>query len=133
MTVSARIASIIKEKGITQKAVAQACGLTPSTVNTWINCNSDSIPSQHILPICQLLGVSPEELLGGEASPVIHVQEVIPDGYIHLDETERKFIAVLRELSWESQIVVMNTAISERRAASTKGDVGIGAGEASMG
>jgi len=131
MTIGARILVLLKERGITQKSLAEACNITPSTVNTWIKTDAESIPSSYILPISKVLGISADELLGCEPVPV--VQEVIPDGYIHLDETEKKLIAILRELDWESQIVVMNAAVAEKRSNSAQGDNSVAASAANVG
>lgn len=121
MTISARLAKLITDKGIRQKDIAEVCNVRPSTVNTWLKTNSDSIPSAYIMPISQLLSISPIELLGGDPSSAT---ETIPDDYVQLDETEKKLITIWRELDWEGQIVVMNAAVSEHRAIVMKGNGG---------
>ena len=77
MTISARISNALKEKGIPQKAIAEAVDVAASTVSTWMKSNGDNIPSGYIMPICRLLDMQPEELLeGAEHRDVI---EIIPD------------------------------------------------------
>lgn len=124
MTISERLQALLKEKGVTQKALALALNLTPSTVNTWIKSNSDSIPSSYIVPICDILKISTQELLTGV--PAGTVIKVIPDGYILLDEQEKRLINIFREIPWDSQIVVLNTAIAEQRSNSAQGNNGHG-------
>lgn len=123
MTISARLAQLITDKGIRQKDIAEVCNVRPSTVNTWIKTNSESIPSAYIIPISQFLNISPIELLGGDPCTAT---AAIPDDYVQLNDTEKKLITVWRELEWEGQIVVMNAAISEHRAVSMKGNGGNG-------
>lgn len=124
MTISERLAMLLKQKGVTQKAIANALNLTPSTVNTWIKSNSDNIPSSYIAPICEFLNISTQELLTG--IPAGAVVEVVPDGYILLDAQEKRLINIFRDLPWDSQIVVLNTAIAEQRSNSAQGNNGHG-------
>lgn len=131
MTISSRIAAAIKEKGITQKAVAEVVNVTPSTVNTWIKTNSESIPSAYIMPICRLLGMSPEELL--EGAPHQDVVEVIPDGYVLLSEEESRLVGLLRQLDWMGRNVVLNAAIIELRSKAMQGNDSVAEGETKMG
>jgi transcriptional regulator with XRE-family HTH domain len=131
MTISSRIAAALKEKGITQKAVAEVVNVTPSTVNTWIKTNSESIPSAYIMPICRLLGMSPEELL--EGAPHQDVVEVIPDGYVLLSEEESRLVGLLRQLDWMGRNVVLNAAIIELRSKAMQGNDSVAEGETKMG
>lgn len=131
MTISSRIAAAIKEKGITQKAIAEVVNVTPSTVNTWIKTNSESIPSAYIMPICRLLDMQPEELLDGAARK--EVVEVIPDGYVKLSEEEHRLIDLLRQLDWMGRNVVLNAAIMELRSRATQGNDSAAKGETKMG
>lgn len=53
----------LRVKGLTQKAVAQLLGVTPSTVNQWITGKRE--PSYDILlQICKVLNSTPTLLLG---------------------------------------------------------------------
>lgn len=131
MTISSRITAALKEKGITQKAVAEVVNVTPSTVNTWIKTNSESIPSAYIMPICRLLGMSPEELL--EGAPHQDVVEVIPDGYVLLSEEESRLVGLLRQLDWMGRNVVLNAAIIELRSKAMQGNDSVAEGETKMG
>ena len=118
MTISARISNALKEKGIPQKAIAEAVDVAASTVSTWMKSNGDNIPSGYIMPICRLLDMQPEELLeGAEHRDVI---EIIPDDYF-------------RGLDEESQIVVLNAAVMEKRASSAQGNDGAHESKENMG
>ena len=131
MTISMRIATALKQKGITQKTLAETVGLTPSSVNTWIKSNTDSIPSSCIMPICRLLDMQPEELL--EGAPRRDVIEVIPDGYVKLSEDERRLVDLIRQLDWMGRNVVLNAAIMELRNNAVQGSDSTSKGEEKMG
>lgn len=119
MTISARISNALKEKGIPQKAIAEAVDVAASTVSTWMKSNGDNIPSGYIMPICRLLDMQPEELLeGAEHRDVI---EIIPDDYVQLSKAEQRLLNIFRGLDEESQIVVLNAAVMEKRASSARG------------
>ena len=131
MTISSRIAAALKEKGITQKAIAEVVNVTPSTVNTWIKTDSESIPSAYIMPICQLLDMQPEELLNGTTRK--EVVEVVPEGYVELSDEEHHLIDILRQLDWMGRNVVLNAAIMELRSKSAQGNDSLGKGQEKMG
>ena len=113
MTISARISDLLRQKGITQKALAETIGVTPSTVNTWIKTDAESIPSAYIMSVCRLFEICPEELLDG--TPGANTNATIPDGYEQLDESESRLISILRSLDWEGKNIVINAAIMEHR------------------
>ena len=48
-----------------QKELAEAIGLPPSTVNSWIMRGRD-VPARYLGPVAEFLGVSVYELLGLE-------------------------------------------------------------------
>ena len=58
-----------KEKGMTQKDVAERIGVSDKTISKWENGNS--VPDTEILTsLCQSLDISVNELLSGEKLPV---------------------------------------------------------------
>lgn len=64
-TIGDRIASLRKEKGITQEEMAEKLGVTPQAVSKWEN--DISYPDILLLPkIAEMLGVTVDELLSGE-------------------------------------------------------------------
>lgn len=131
MTISSRIAATIKAKGITQKAIAEILNVTPSTVNTWIKSDSESIPSAYIMPICGLLDMQPEELLCGVKREDATI--AIPDDYVKLSEEELHLIDLVRQLDWMGRNVVLNAAIVELRSKTAQGNDGAAKGETKMG
>lgn len=104
MTIIERVQSYAKERGIKQNNLAEACGVAPATISTWIKNSVDEIPSKSIIPLARLLGVTPMELLTGE--------RYYSDG--SNDETQ-KLIDLFDQLEWEGRHVVMATAIQENR------------------
>ena len=71
------------------------------------------------MPICRLLDMQPEELLeGAEHRDVI---EIIPDDYVQLSKAEQRLLNIFRGLDEESQIVVLNAAVMEKRALLRRG------------
>lgn len=113
MTISERISAALKEKGITQKALANVLNVTPSTVCTWVKTNSESIPSAYIMPICRTLGMEPEELLDGVVPQP--EQEKAEGEQFFLNENESRLVSILRKLDWEGSTVVLHAAIQELR------------------
>ena len=83
MTISGKIFELIKEKGMTQKEFGRRTGIPQSTISDWkgkkLNPASDKI-----LIICDVLEVTPYELLGGTQSS----KYVIPDHVIIEKDTE---------------------------------------------
>ncbi len=64
MLISERIYKILEEKGITQKEFADRTGISQSTVSDWRRKGTNP-SSDKILIICQVLGITPYELLEG--------------------------------------------------------------------
>ena len=59
------IAAMRRERGMTQRELAEALGLSNRTISKW-ECG-DGLPElANILPLCELLGVTADELLRGE-------------------------------------------------------------------
>ena len=61
------IAFLAKEKKITLANLAEQLGITRQGLQTTIE--RGSFPINKVVPICQILGISPNELLGWEAAP----------------------------------------------------------------
>ena len=132
MTISERILQVSKEKGITQKAIAETINVTPSTVNSWIKTNSENIPSSYVIPISKLLGLTPEELIEGKKPEL--VKKAPAQDFSILSENEKYLLAIFRNLDTDGQIVVLNAAILEKRSASSiQGKDGFETSKAEMG
>ena len=63
------IAAVRRERGYTQRALAEALGLSEKTVSKW-ECGKGLPEPGYMLPLCQLMGVSVNELLEGERIPL---------------------------------------------------------------
>ena len=59
------VATLRKEKGITQKELAEQLGVTDKAVSKWERAVSSPDISL-LIPLAEVLGVSTGELLGGE-------------------------------------------------------------------
>lgn len=107
MTMMERLVPALKEAKIPKRRLCEALGLPPSTFYSWMN--HGDIPGQYVMPICRFLNVTPQWLLEG-------VEELpVPDGYVHLSESERFVIDSLRAVDYEGQVVITNAIIQERR------------------
>lgn len=63
-TVSDRIFELLKEKKMTQKEFAQRAGIAESSISDWKRKRTNPV-SDKILIICEVLEVTPYELLSG--------------------------------------------------------------------
>lgn len=64
MLISERIFDLMKARGMTQKEFAKATGIAESTISDWKRKKTNPV-SEKILTICQILQVTPYELLSG--------------------------------------------------------------------
>ena len=59
------IAEARKERGLTQRVLAEALGVSNRTISKW-ECGEGLPELANILPLCELLQVTADELLRGE-------------------------------------------------------------------
>ena len=64
MTISERIFELIKERGMSQKEFSERTGIAQSSISDWKRKKTNPV-SEKILIICEVLEVTPYELLGG--------------------------------------------------------------------
>lgn len=64
MTISERIFELIKDRGMTQKQFSEATGIAQGSISDWKKKKTNPV-SEKIMIICEVLKVSPEELLSG--------------------------------------------------------------------
>ncbi len=64
MTISERIFERLKQLNMTQKEFGERTGILPSTISEWKK-NKTNPSSEKIMPICEVLDVTPEWLLSG--------------------------------------------------------------------
>ena len=62
MTISERIFSLLDARGMSQKEFSELTGIAQSTISDWKRKKTDPV-SEKILIICEVLGVTPYELL----------------------------------------------------------------------
>lgn len=65
MIVSERIFKILNEKHISQSEFAKQVGISGSTISDWKRKKTNPT-AEKIMPICEVLGVTPEQLLTGK-------------------------------------------------------------------
>ena len=110
MTICQRVAARLDELKMTRKQLADAAGVAPSTLHTWLFRGED-FPSSYIEVFAKAMDCSVSWLVTGEEVPAT----VIPDDYVQLNDQERFIINALRTLDFEGSIVVQNKAIEEMR------------------
>jgi transcriptional regulator with XRE-family HTH domain len=64
MTISERIFDLLAERKMTQREFSEKTGIAQSTISDWKRKKTNPV-SEKILIICQVLGVTPNELLSG--------------------------------------------------------------------
>lgn len=98
MLISERIFQLLKEKSITQKEFSDRTGIAQSTISDWkhkkLNPSSDKI-----MMICEVLEISPAELLTGASEEKWKVDYVV----VHRDSEEYQLLEQIRELPQESR------------------------------
>lgn len=67
MIISERIFELLEEKKISQKEFSKRTGISQSTISDWKRKKTNPA-SDKIMPICQVLKVTPYELLSGTKS-----------------------------------------------------------------
>lgn len=76
MTIGERVVSLLEEKGIKQKELADYLKTKPSTIHGW-KSEGRNPSSETIIPICVFLGTTPEYILTGEekSPPILNKEE----------------------------------------------------------
>ncbi len=69
MTISERIFKILEREKMSQREFCRRVGLTPSTVSDWKTKNHNP-SSDKIMDICEVLNLTPEQLLTGKGIDV---------------------------------------------------------------
>ena len=116
-TISGRIFELLKERNMSQKTFAQETGIAESTISDWKKKKTNPV-SDKILIICEVLGVTPYELLSGAEHTGQRSREnmtyvidkgtelgILVENYQHLEENMQKkvlgYMEALRELQKE--------------------------------
>ena len=64
MTISERIFDLLEQRGMSQKEFSRKTGIAQSSISDWKRKKTNPV-SEKILIICEVLNVTPYELLGG--------------------------------------------------------------------
>lgn len=91
MLISERIYQYMKEKGITQLEFSKRTGISQSTVSDWRRKGTNP-SADKIMIICDVLGVSPYELLLGTENEKLKNYNQ-PD-YVIIDKNSREYMLV---------------------------------------
>ena len=114
MTISQKVFELLREKGMSQKDFSIATGIPQSTISDWRKKNMNPA-SDKILAICDVLGVTPYELLsnvkeeGGRANKVSYrivvegtEEDMLIEAYEKLDAQARGRLMGYMEALYES-------------------------------
>lgn len=109
ISIGERIFSILKSKHMQLKDLADKLQLTSGAVSNWKNRKTDP-PAKFIVPIADLLGVSPMYLLTGidEKSNVMPATSTLSD-------EEQKVLTVFQSLDIEGRVMMLSAGITEQR------------------
>lgn len=96
MTISERIFELLKEKKMSQKMFSEATGISQSSISDWKKKKTNPV-SDKILIICEVLEVSPEELLSGTEN---NGKRSNPSEYLVLDKASElgRFVIGIQNL-----------------------------------
>lgn len=78
MTLGNRLYEMRKEKGLSQEKTAEILGVTRQTISKW-ETDQSTPDFDKILPLCELYGISTEELLTGKKSESFIIENTIDD------------------------------------------------------
>ena len=84
-TISDKIFELLKENGMSQKEFAQKTGIAESSISDWKKKHTNPV-SDKILIICEVLEVSPYELLSGAEHTGVRSRE--NNMYVFSKDTE---------------------------------------------
>lgn len=85
MIISERIFKLLKDRNMSQNAFAKAVGISGSTISDW-KTKKTNPTSEKIMIICEVLGVTPEQLLTGKG--------IDPDFEDNIDTNTNKIFAI---------------------------------------
>ena len=78
MTITERIFSWMKVRGLSQNAFGKASGIAPSTISDW-KTKGHNPSADKIMDICRVLEITPEALLTGEGIDETNAQAIKVD------------------------------------------------------
>lgn len=84
------IATLRKERGLSQKTIAERLGLSEKTISKW-ECGNGLPEVVYMEPLCEILGITVNELLAGEQIDFLEV----------LSKLDRSRLALMKQLELE--------------------------------
>jgi transcriptional regulator with XRE-family HTH domain len=101
MTISEKIFEILRERGMTQKEFAEATGIAQSSISDWKRKKTNPV-SEKILIICEVLDVTPYELLSGTEGEGKRSQ---PSEYMIIDRSTEigQFVSDIQKMDSKSR------------------------------
>lgn len=102
MLISERIYNYLAEKGMSQIEFANRTGISQSTISDWRRKGTNP-SSDKIMIICEVLGVSPSELLTGVDSKFHNKSEEVDYVVINKDSKEYQLIESYRNLDKDAK------------------------------
>lgn len=79
------IAQLRRKKGYTQREVADRLGISEKTISKW-ECGKGLPEVVFMQPLCELLGITVNELLAGEPLPIMNLLQILDETRIKLVE-----------------------------------------------
>ena len=103
MIISERIFTLLEEKGISQKEFSEKTGISQSTISDWKRKKTNPA-SDKIMLICDVLNVSPYELLSGAEN-----EKYTEMNYIIVDKesSEYMFLEIFRNATSKDKQRIM--------------------------
>ena len=102
MLISERIYKYISERGMTQLEFAKRTGISQSTISDWRRKGTNP-SSDKIMIICEVLGVSPTELLTGIGGGDETASESVDYVVVNRESDEYMLIEAYRELDVDAR------------------------------
>lgn len=107
MNISKRLFKIMKEKGVKAVEVAKKLNINKSTVSNW-KSRETTPPAEYIVPICELLQVSPYYLLTGKepaesTEPLTGKKAAILEAYEACSPERQKIIDEILNIKTEQK------------------------------
>ena len=93
------IANCRKEKGFTQEKLAKKLFISEKTVSKW-ECGKGFPDTSLLLPLCEVLGISANELLIGKKLEEQEYKKVAEENLIALKDEREKSVKHLLTLEW---------------------------------
>lgn len=100
MTISERIFELIAKRGMTQKEFAEQTGIAQSSISDWKRKKTNPV-SEKILIICDVLGVTPYELLSGTDGEGTRSR---PSEFLIIDKNTEKGQALVEFMSLDTDL-----------------------------